>query len=292
MLRSMTGYGRAELEEGGTRVEVEMRSVNHRFLDVVFRTPRELQPVETRIKELIQEKIERGRISVSVNLNGAAGSRTSVSLDENLSEGYFTALSQLKERLKLPGTVDLATLAGMPDLFRYTQTSWDLEEISALTLRSAAIAVDDIVRMKAEEGELLALDLHRRADGLRGRLARMTARMPERSDEGARALHERLNRLLGDRDFPQERLAAEVAILAERLDCTEECVRFGIHVEQFLKYLSDGTAPGRRLNFLLQEMGREVNTMAVKANDAIVSQEAVLVKEELEKMREQVQNVE
>ena len=123
MLRSMTGYGRAELEEGGTRVEVEMRSVNHRFLDVVFRTPRELQPVETRIKELIQEKIERGRISVSVNLNGAAGSRTSVSLDENLSEGYFTALSQLKERLKLPGTVDLATLAGMPDLFRYTQTS-------------------------------------------------------------------------------------------------------------------------------------------------------------------------
>jgi len=116
--------------------------------------------------------------------------------------------------------------------------------------------------------------------------------MPIRVEEGASGIRERLARLLGDREFPQERLAAEVALLADRLDCTEECVRFGIHVDQFLKYLAEGGTAGRRLNFLLQELGREVNTVGSKANDTLVSHEVVLLKEELERIREQVQNVE
>ena len=291
-IRSMTGYGRALVEDGRLRLAVEIRSVNQRFLDVVFRTPRELQPLEGRFKEIIQEKIERGRVSLVLNGEGLGGARTSITLDEELSDSYFAALSQLKERFHLPGEIQIGTMAGLPELLHFGQPEWALEDVKPLAERAVVQAVDDLVRMKAEEGELLGHDLRRRAESLRDRLGRINTRMPERSLEAARALEERLVRLVGDRDFPPDRLAAEVALLAERLDCTEECVRFGIHVDQFLRYLADGDNPGRRLNFLLQEMGREVNTMASKANDALVSQEAVLMKEELEKMREQVQNVE
>lgn len=291
-IRSMTGYGRAEVDGGRFRISVEFRSVNGRYLDLSFRLPRELQNMEGRLKELIQERMERGRISVTVNWDGALGGRTTVTLDEEVADAYFAGLSQLKERYHLSGPIELSTMASFPEILRFGTQEWDTDELTQLVESAATRALDDLARMKAEEGVLLAVDLRKRAEILRESLARVSARLPVRVEEGASGIRERLGRLLGDREFPQDRLAAEVALLADRLDCTEECVRFGIHVDQFLKYLSEGGAAGRRLNFLLQELGREVNTIGSKANDTLISHEVVLLKEELERIREQVQNVE
>lgn len=293
MLRSMTGFGQADAEDGGHRISVEIRSVNHRYLDVVFRTPRELQALEGRLREAVQERMERGRVSVVVDWAPNGGdSAIAIRLDESLSDAYFQALQRLRERHGLTGEIEIGTMAALPDLFRPREEAADLETLWSTVRQATARALDDLVRMREEEGVRLAEDLRLRIEVVRASLARIRERLPERLRETTSSLRERLARLLGDREFPEERLAAEVALLADRLDCTEECVRFEIHLDQFLRYLTDQSAVGRRLNFLLQEMGREANTLGSKANDAGIAQEVVTIKEELEKIREQVQNIE
>lgn len=293
MLRSMTGFGQADIAGAGRRISVEIRTVNHRYLDVVFRTPRELQALEGRLREMVQERMERGRVSLVLEWeSGGAGQAGAVRLDEALADAYYQALQGLRERYALDGRIEIGTLAALPDLFRSPAESASLEEVWGAVRETTVRALDDLVRMREEEGARLAQDLRQRVEVLRASLARIRERLPERLRETTSAMRERLNKLLGDREFPEDRLAAEVALLADRLDCTEECVRFEIHLDQFLRYLADDAAVGRRLNFLLQELGREANTLGSKGNDAVIAQEVVVIKEELERIREQVQNIE
>lgn len=292
MLRSMTGYGRGEVEEKGVRVGAELRSVNNRYLEISPRLPRFLASLEGEVKKVIQDRLSRGRLLVNVTWEEIDGVSETVSLDEKVADRYYELLKDLKGRYDLAGDVDLRTFAQMPDLLKREAEDWEPAEAFSLVKKALAIALEDLVEMRAREGAAIAEDLKQRIDRTVSHLQEIENQAPKRVEELRERLRARLAELTPGGEHDETLLSREVVIFAERSDCTEECVRYRIHSENFNRYVDEGGAIGRKLNFLLQEMSREANTMAVKASDAEISGKVVLIKEELEKIREQVQNVE
>jgi uncharacterized protein (TIGR00255 family) len=291
-LRSMTGFGRGEVEVKGVRVSAELRSLNSRFLEITPKLPRFLAPLEGDVKNLIQEKISRGRVLVNLSWDEAEGLTESLKLDEDLADRYFNLLKALKERYDLSGDIDLATFAALPDLVRHEVAEWEPAEALAVVKEVIGTALRDLMEMKTREGERIAQDLKQRIDDTVSHLEELEKRAGQRVEEVRQRLRARLAEITDTGEYSESLLAQEVVLFADKSDCTEECVRYRIHCENFSRYLAEGGVVGRKLNFLLQEMAREANTMAVKASDAEVSGKVVLIKEELEKIREQVQNVE
>lgn len=292
MIQSMTGYGRAEVRENAMELSVELRSVNHRFLDVVLRMPKSLCELENRGKEIVGRQISRGRITGSVAWGNSGDEPEEIVLNRETSDRYHALLCDLKKTYNLAGEVDLATMAARHDIWKVERREIDLESVWAILEKGLTEALDDLVAMRLREGEQLARDLAERVQAIRQMGREIEAWMPQRIARAKEKIQERLERLISAPELPPERLAMEAAVLADRMDCTEECVRLRIHCDHFDKYLEEGGPVGRKLNFLLQEMGREANTIGVKANDAEVSQQVVRLKEEVEKVREQVQNIE
>ena len=292
MVRSMTGYGRGEIEEDGLRVSAEIKSVNNRFLEVAVKVPRFLAPLESDIRDAVQKKLSRGRVFVDIVWDEPGGPAETVVLDEVAADVYYKLLQSLKERFGLSGEVELATLASLPDLMKKEVKEWEPARALPFVKEALGIALDDLVEMKTKEGVALADDLRARLNLMLNRLEAIEKRAPERVEELRERLAKRLKELNESGEYDKALLAQEVVIFAERTDYTEECVRFGIHCKNFIDYLDSGGAVGRKLNFLLQELGREANTIGAKAGDALVSENVVLIKEELEKVREQVQNIE
>lgn len=292
MVRSMTGYGRGEIEEDGVRVSAEIKSVNNRFLEIAVKLPRFLAPLESDIREAVQKKLARGRVFVDVVWDEPGGPAETVVLDEVAADVYYRLLQSLKKRLGLAGEIELATFAALPDLLKKEVREWEPARALPLVKEALGIALDDLVEMKTKEGAALADDLRARMDLMLSRLKVIEKRAPERVEELRGRLKKRLKDLNENGEYDEALLSQEVVIFAERSDYTEECVRFNIHCRNFIDYLGSGGAVGRKLNFLLQEIGREANTIGAKAGDALVSENVVLIKEELEKVREQVQNIE
>lgn len=292
MIRSMTGYGRGEIEENGVRISAEIKSVNNRYLEVAVKLPRFLAPLEGDIREGVQKRLSRGRLFVDVSWDEPGGPAETVVLDEAAADVYHKLLQSLKERFGLSGEVDLATFASLPDLLKKEVKEWEPSRALPLVKEAMGIALDDLVEMKTKEGVALAEDLRARLSLMLTRLEAIEKRAPERVEELRERLAKRLRELNESGEYDEALLTQEVVIFAERTDYTEECVRFGIHCKNFIDYLESGGAVGRKLNFLLQELGREANTIGAKAGDALVSENVVLIKEELEKVREQVQNIE
>ncbi len=292
MLRSMTGYGRGEVEDKGVRVGAELRSVNNRYLEISPRLPRFLAALEGEVKRVIQGRLSRGRVLLNVTWDQVNGVSETVTLDEKVADRYFELLKDLKGRYDLKGDVDLRTFAQMPDLLKREAEDWKPAEAFALVKEALMIALEDLLEMRAREGAAIAEDLKQRIDRTVSHLQEIENQAPKRVEELKERLRSRLAELTPGGDHDETLLSREVVIYAERSDCTEECVRYRIHSENFNRYVDEGGAIGRKLNFLLQEMAREANTMAVKASDAEISGKVVLIKEELEKIREQVQNVE
>lgn len=292
MLRSMTGYGRGEIEEKGVRVSAEIRSVNNRFLEISPRLPKFLAPLEQEVKKVIQARVSRGRLLVNVTWDQNEGVSETVSLDEKVADRYYELLKDLKARYDLAGEVDLRTFAQIPDLMKREAEDWEPAEAFRLVKEALTIALEDLLEMRAREGEAIAADLKQRVSRTVSLLREIENQAPERVEELRERLRARLADLTPGDEYDETLISREVVIFAERSDCTEECVRYRIHSENFNHYVDEGGAIGRKLNFLLQEMAREANTMAVKASDAEISGKVVLIKEELEKIREQVQNVE
>ena len=288
----MTGYGRGEIEEDGLRVSAEIKSVNNRFLEVAVKLPRFLAPLESDVREAVQKKLSRGRIFIDVSWDEPGGPAETVVLDEVAADVYYKLLQSLKERFGLSGEVDLATFASLPDLLKKEVKEWEPSRALPHVKEALGIALDDLVEMKTKEGVALAEDLRARLNLMLNRLEAIEKRAPERVEELRERLAKRLKELNESGEYDEALLTQEVVIFAERTDYTEECVRFGIHCKNFIDYLDSGGAVGRKLNFLLQELGREANTIGAKAGDALVSENVVLIKEELEKVREQVQNIE
>jgi uncharacterized protein (TIGR00255 family) len=288
----MTGYGSAELERDGQRLTAEIRSVNHRFGEVSVRAPKLVGLFEDQIRQLIQERFSRGKFTLTITWSGAGESGEVLKVNEVVVDRYVKLLEQLRSRYQLDSGLDLRTLATLPDVFTWEHTALSDEETWSLLKALVGKACENLNAMKAREGEALSRDLDHRLRILREQLEQVSRRAPLRPLEAKERLMGRVRALLDDVEMDPIRLAQEVALMADRLDCTEECVRLAAHLDQFRSLMEGPEPAGRKLNFLLQEMNREANTIGSKANDVEIAHAVVVIKEELERLREQVQNVE
>ena len=289
MIRSMTGYGAAEGVVGGSRVSVELRAVNHRFFSPSIKLPGDLSRWEPDVREALRKKIARGHVTVSARTERTA---TAGIIDEDRFAKYVSLLRDLRDRHGLDGAIDVATVLRMPDVLASAE---DGEQGTAAELTAIVeAAIESLTRSRSEEGQRLGEYLLERLAVVESALGRIAARAPERVIAQRDRLREAVKTLTDGMAVDEQRVAQEIAILADRLDVQEELQRFGSHITAFRRALqqSGGEPVGKRLGFLLQEMLREANTTGSKANDAAIMQDVVTIKEELERIREQVENLE
>jgi uncharacterized protein (TIGR00255 family) len=292
MLKSMTGFGRAEGETTLGRVVVESRSVNHRYCDINTKLPKRLSFFESRIKEIIRSQVSRGRIDVSLRLDTVGEEKVQLSVDLELAQQYYRVFQDLREKLQLKDEVTLNLLAGAKDLITAKEESGDIEPYWQEILPILKQSFKNMDDMKRLEGESLTKDLKQRLEHIAQQLQIIKQQFPSHLKANLSRLHERLRSLLEGMEIDPSRFQQEIAFLAERTDITEEIVRAESHLAQFSSLLEGNEPVGRKMDFLLQEIHREVNTVSSKANDAEISQRVVEMKSELEKIREQVQNIE
>jgi uncharacterized protein (TIGR00255 family) len=292
MIHSMTGFGRRQAPWQDGSVTVEMRSVNHRFLEIACRLPRPLSHLEDLFKKSIQQRCNRGRIDVTVTLQGGKSRVGSVNLDQLLAKQYHQALRTLKKSLKLSGSIDLALMAGLRDVVSVSDQPAEDPKLAKIVQEIAAQALTDLDAMRTREGKVLAGDMRVRILTIREHKNLVAVRTPLLAQEAFDRMKIRVEKLLGSEIPDSPRLYQELAVFADRGDITEEIVRLDSHMIQFEETLNRAESVGKTLDFLLQEIGREVNTIGSKANDAEIAGHVVQMKAELERIREQVQNVE
>ena len=292
MLKSMTGFGKGDGDTSLGRITVECRSVNHRYCDISVKLPKRLAPLEGRIKEIIRSQVSRGRVDVSLRLDSTGEDKIQFTVDLNLAGQYYKALLSLKEGLGLKDDITLQLLAGAKDLIQAKEESGDIEPYWKEIVPILKQALQNMDGMKRLEGESLSQDLHQRRDQIARQLKTIKDQFPSHLKTSHEQLRERLLTLLEGIEVDPLRFQQEIAFLAERMDITEEIVRAESHLTQFAALQEGKEAVGRRMDFLLQEIHREVNTISAKANNAEISQRVVEIKSELEKIREQVQNIE
>jgi uncharacterized protein (TIGR00255 family) len=294
MIRSMTGFGRAEVSGATIVVSVEARSVNHRHLDVAVRLPRTLASLEMDARRLVQSRLERGRIEVTVQVSPAAGqSAQQIRLDAPLARQYIEQARALGASVGIPGDVTLEWVLQQPGVVR-TEDAETPDPAATWRIVAEALseALEELVRRRTAEGEALAAELRSLHGSLQATVEQIAARMPAAAARRTERLRERMRALLGEGVIDENRILTEVAMWADRTDIAEELTRVRAHLEQAALVLGKGGPVGRLLDFLIQELNREINTVASKADDLDLSQAAIAAKSILEKMREQVQNLE
>ena len=290
--RSMTGFGRGEARVEGRTWTVEIKTVNHRFLDQRIALPQSVGGLEERVKKLVASRLDRGRIEVNIGLQGdsSAGVRLRVNMD--LAGQYYGCLQDMHTELGLAGEVGLSDMLSLRDLISHQEEGLDLDtEWTALQVAISG-ALDECDRMREKEGQALKQELLQRLHNFIRLVKIIEKSIPEILRNRLQELKTRLKKLLAEVDLDPARLAQEAAFMADKADVTEEIVRLTSHVEQFEHFLNSDEPVGRRLDFLLQEFLREVNTLASKINNGAVAHLGVEMKNEIEKLREQVQNIE
>lgn len=294
MIQSMTGFARDEASDTKAVVTVEARSVNHRHLDIAIRLPRMLAGYEMDARRLVQSRLERGRVDISVQLSPIAGvSLQHVRVDHALARTWLSEARGLGNELGLDGEVGLAWILERPGVARLEEAEAAEPSLAWLTLAQALNAtLDGLVARRTAEGEVLAAELRALHADLGVTVAQIAERVPAAMARRTERLRERIRILVGDATLDEGRIATEVAAWAERTDITEELVRLRAHLEQFVLTLDKGGPVGRPFDFLIQELNREVNTVGAKADDLELSQAVLTAKGVLERMREQVQNLE
>ncbi len=293
MIDSMTGFGRGEATVDHASATVELRSVNNRFCEVSVRLPRTLGERESQVQARIKKHFSRGRISVQVQVETSLEDVLPIRVNPEGVHAYVSLLNQLRETAGITAPVRLEHLLNYSDIF----TTAEPPEHEAETMWKAVEqaldqGIDELRRMRRQEGSALLADLEQRIDAIGRLLHRVEERAPNRVEEARDRLAQRLREILEDERVDRDRLELEIALVADRLDITEECVRLRSHLEMFRQALNSENPEGRKLNFISQEINREVNTIGAKANDSEIAHTAVEMKDELEKIREQVQNVE
>ena len=293
-MNSMTGFGRGSATVGPTEATVELRSVNNRYCEVSVRLPGRLNAFESRIQSTLKDAFARGRFQVQVQVaRNAADAALPVSVNTDVARAYGRLLDELRTAASLDAPVTVADLLTFSDVFQRDEEPDAATEDTWAAIRAALDeAMAAIQSMRATEGETMAHDLTHRLDMIETKLRAVETHAPERVTAARTRLHERLAELLDDERLDRDRLEVEIAILADKLDITEEIVRLQSHLDVFRQTMASNQPAGRKLNFLTQEMNREINTIGSKANDTVVSHLAVEMKEALEQIREQVQNVE
>ncbi len=290
-ITSMTGFGGGAAEGQGVRLGVELRSVNSRYLDIQMRCPSNLQAFEQLIRERVQAQLSRGKVSVNFSWTEEAQQKTLPTLDEEVASGYLTQLQRLAELSQSDTQVDLALLACLPGVFSFPAAEPENDEAKELMQAALDEALVEMVAMRTKEGQALAEDLRRRVEAVEAHLEHIAELVPRTREQIQNRLREKVAVLLEPGAIHEDRLAMEVALIAERSDITEEIVRFRSHNAQFFAALDKGGEVGKRFNFLLQEMNREANTISSKSSDSDIIHRVVEIKEEVERLREQVQNL-
>lgn len=290
MVRSMTGFGRGTASDTRFEMVVEIHSVNNRFLDIVIRGGREVMQQERRIKEYLRQHLERGRIVVSLDVEGTREGEPVVDIEK--ANAYLDILNALKERFNLSGEPDLALLSGFRDVISSNTAEEVGEELWDTIQPALEDAVQALMVMRQMEGAALEEDMVARLEAIENELSEIEELAPERSKVYARRLRDRVEEVLEGTEIDENRLYNEIALYTDRIDLSEECTRLRSHLNQARQIMSGEDPAGRQLNFLLQEMHREVNTLGSKSNEHEISHIVVCMKEELEKIREQVQNIE
>jgi uncharacterized protein (TIGR00255 family) len=291
MACSMTGYGRAEIEKGDFRFTVEINTVNNRFLEYQMRLPKTLSQLENNIKNLLGTKFNRGKIMVTVTWEQEQA-EGSIVLDEAKADAYYRVYQLLKQRYSLDGALSMSDFAALPDLVKVGKQDEDLEKIWNIFKEALEAAADATYTMRQNEGANLVRDMLARTEGIRAVSDEIEALSGQNVKLYQERLRSRIEELLQGAKIDDERIAVEVALLADKSDITEECVRLKSHLEQFQSSLKETGPVGKRLNFILQELNREANTTGDKSAFYEISRRVILVKEEIERLREQVQNIE
>lgn len=289
---SMTGYGRGEIEIEGIRIITEARSVNHRFLEVVVRLPQGWILLEEQIRKLVQQVVRRGRVDVFVSVEGKQTSNKRVAVDWEVVNSFLQASKQIEERLGVPANLTVADLIHKPECWIIEETKEEGEHLKQAITDAVEQACFNLKEMRVQEGNHLAMDLQKRIGYLLETIAEIKELAPIVEQQIRQRLISKLDDLLSGREVDQDRILTEVAIYADKADITEECIRLESHAQQFILALQADEPVGRRLEFLIQEMNREINTIGSKANQQNIPALVVLAKSELEKMKEQVQNIE
>ncbi|MDR4463958.1 MAG: YicC family protein [Nitrospira sp.] len=292
MITSMTGFGRQQAAWSDGTVTIEVRSVNHRFLETSIRLPKTMTSLEEGFKKTIQQHCARGRVDLTVILQGSRGNVRSLQVDVGLAKQYHEALRTLQRTLKLKGVIDIGLMAGLRDLLVVSEQPTDDRKLTRLVEKLGRQAVLEMANMRKREGALLAEDIRDRLKRLREATTTVSARAPLVAQEAFERMKVRVEKLSGDSIPDVPRLNQELALYADRCDITEELVRLNAHMIQFDDTIQRAEPVGKTLDFLLQEMSREVNTIGSKANDVTITAEVVSMKTELERLREQMQNVE
>lgn len=291
-MRSMTGYGRGQSLNQGSKFSVELNSVNRKQSDVVVTLPRELSELEPRIRDMINAEVSRGRLNVVVAMHRTPGVGRNLSLNTDLARTYYQAMLNLQNELGASGQITIETVLRAPGVIQMPEEETAIEEVWPHVEAALKEALGDLVKMRENEGKHLAKDLTKRLKLVREAVGKIGELQPNVVKRYRQSLQERIHRAGIDLPLDDERLTKEVIFFAEKSDITEELTRLESHFGQFASHLRKDEPVGRTLEFMTQEIGREFNTLGAKANDIEISQLVVLCKSEMEKVREQIQNIE
>ena len=294
MIKSMTGFGRGEYTDGKRNITVEIKSVNHRYSDISIKMPRRYSFAEDKVKSAVKEKLRRGKVDVSIMVENITENDINIKLNEPIAKQYYENLKMLQSNFDLCGEISLRLLATMPDVMKAIPDVEDEEEITKAILIPVSEASSNLENMRQIEGEKLAEDLIEKGEKIKCILDKIAERAPGVVKDYTARLRERITELLdGNANLPEERILTEAAIFADKYSIDEEITRLNSHLLQLKKILKEGKeAEGKKLDFLVQEMNREANTIGSKANDITVTNHMLEIKSEIEKIREQVQNIE
>jgi uncharacterized protein (TIGR00255 family) len=292
MIKSMTGFGRGDISRDGKEFTVEIKTVNHRYSDVFIKMPRQISFLEDKVRELVGKTISRGKIDVFITYFNYSDDSKYVTFDEVLGKAYINSVEALRDKYGLKDDISVSLIARFPDVMKVEQNEEDEEAIWSMLHVAVDNALDSLITMRENEGEGLKKILLERADYIEGIIAEISKRAPEVPKDYKLKLETRIKELLQQQVADESRIATEVAIFADRCSIDEELVRLASHISQMREAFLMNQPIGRKLDFLVQEMNREINTIGSKANDLLITRNVVEIKSEIEKVREQIQNIE
>jgi len=292
MIKSMTGFGRAEVSDEERKFTVEMKSVNHRYLDINLRMPKKLSIFEAAIRNLLKKYIQRGKVDVFIFYEDYTASRVTVKYNKEIAGEYAAYLKEMSEEFQLENDIKISALASYPEVFSMEEQTLDEKELWEMLEAGLRQAAQQFVASRSNEGIRLCEDLVTKLDEMKKSVEFIEKRSPEILQEYREKLQLKTKELLEDSQIEESRIAAEVVLFADKICTDEETVRLSSHINNVQSVLSEGGGIGRKLDFIAQEMNREANTILSKANDLEISNAAINLKTEIEKVREQIQNIE
>lgn len=292
MIKSMTGFGRSEIVKGNRKISVEIKSVNHRYLEAGIKMPKKLNVFESRMRDLLKKYATRGKIDIFINYEDDSESQVNLKFNQNIADEYMAIFNNMSEKYNLKNDMTVGGLARFPEVITMDEVQEDEEELWHFIEEAMKAALEQFVNTRILEGENLKKDLLGKLDHMEELVAFVEKRSPEIMKEYRSKLESKVKELLGDTTIDESRIATEVIIYADKICVDEETVRLRSHIEHARKCLNEDGGIGRKMDFIAQEMNREVNTTLSKANDIEISNAAIDLKTEIEKVREQIQNIE